>query len=242
MKLIIDAGNSLVKYFVFENDGIIFEKYSNRDEVYEVSNKLLELYPKIVTGIYSDVGSVLDGNDKLVNKIGINMLKCSMNIKLPFKSMYKTPETLGSDRVGLIAGASLLGQKKNKLIIDMGSCLTIDFLDQSNIHQGGYISPGYRMRYDVLKDSTADLPKLQFTHSIDSIGDSTDSSIHAGIHFGIQSEIKSYICKFKKDDSCLMVIATGGNVDRLNNSLKSKIFVDCHLQARGLNYLLDYNT
>ena len=170
------------------------------------------------------------------------MLKCSMNIKLPFRSMYKTPQTLGSDRVGLIAGASLLEQKKNKLIIDMGSCLTVDFLDQSNIHHGGYISPGYRMRYNVLKDSTSDLPKLKFAHTIDSIGDSTDSSIHAGINFGIQSEIESYICKFKRDDSHLMVVATGGNVDRLNNSLKSKIFVDYHLLARGLNYLLDYNT
>lgn len=242
MKLIIDAGNSLVKYYVFEKDGIIFEKYSNRNKVYEISNKLLELYPMIVSGIYSDVGSVLDDNDNQIHEIGIKMLKCSMHIKLPFKSMYKTPETLGSDRIGLIAGASLLSQKKNKLVIDLGSCLTVDFLDQYNVHHGGYISPGYGMRYHVLKDRTADLPKLQFTHSIDTIGDSTDSSIHAGIHFGIQNEIESYICKFKQDDSHLMVIATGGNVDRLNNSLKSKIFVDCHLLARGLNYLLDYNT
>ena len=54
----------------------------------------------------------------------------------PFESKYKTPNTLGIDRIGLIAGASKIYPFKDVFVIDVGSCITYDLLNKENIYLG----------------------------------------------------------------------------------------------------------
>ena len=48
---------------------------------------------------------------------------------LPVKNNYRTIKTLGTDRLAAIVGGNILCNKKNLLIIDIGTCVTYDFID-----------------------------------------------------------------------------------------------------------------
>ena len=81
--------------------------------------------------------------------------------KVPFKNQYKTPETLGVDRIALVSSAAIQYPKENALIIDVGSCITYDFLNSKNEYLGGSISPGIDLRYQALHNYTDKLPLLK---------------------------------------------------------------------------------
>ena len=97
------------------------------------------------------------------------------------------------------------------------------------------------MRYKSLNQHTSKLPKLDFNIPKNHNGNSTFESIHSGIYFGIIDEIKGRIDFYKKRFKNLKVILTGGDSNKLPNSLKSGIFADSNFIGEGLLYLLKFN-
>ncbi len=91
----------------------------------------------------------------------VNLIELNHQTKLPFTNKYLTPKTLGVDRLALVAGAKGQFPDKNVLIIDAGSCITFDFLNQDGVYFGGDISPGIEMRYKAVNHYTANLPLLE---------------------------------------------------------------------------------
>ena len=71
--------------------------------------------------------------------------------------LYETVETLGVDRIALVAAAVKKYPKRNVLIIDAGTCITFDFVNDQSEYLGGAISPGIEMRYKALHDFTSKL-------------------------------------------------------------------------------------
>ena len=78
-------------------------------------------------------------------------------MKIPIKINYNNINNLGKDRLAAIIGAINLYSNENILILDIGTCLTIDFIN-NNEYVGGRISPGLKMRYKALNKFTAKLP------------------------------------------------------------------------------------
>ena len=54
----------------------------------------------------------------------------------------------------LASGASLMFPQKKCLIVDVGTCVTYDFISENNEYWGGAISPGIRLRYEALHNFT----------------------------------------------------------------------------------------
>ncbi|MCY4562240.1 MAG: type III pantothenate kinase [Flavobacteriaceae bacterium] len=240
-KLIIDSGNSAIKYFVFEKEKIIYNKISNRDSIDLVFSSLKMQYPQLKLGIYSDVTGILNNKFLSHKWEEVVFIPCDKNLQLPFSSSYETLETIGSDRLALLAQGCTLNNNSAKLIIDMGSCITYDVLDEENHHLGGAISPGYLMRYKTLAKRTGQLPQLDYKRPKQMWGKSTSQSIHAGINFGIHAEIIYRINECKSKFEELKVIGCGGDIQRLDSTIKNKIFVKPNFLAKGLNHLLELN-
>ena len=131
--------------------------------------------------------------------------------------------------------------KQNNLIIDIGTCITYDFIDSKNIYHGGAISPGFNLRYSSLNDHTSNLPLLEFKEIDTLIGSNTEDSIHSGIYNGIIAEINYHIEKLFIDYNDLNVVITGGSSKFLLNRIKNAIFADQDFIAVGLNYIINYN-
>jgi type III pantothenate kinase len=96
-------------------------------------------------------------------------LVVSSTIKLPFKNLYKTPKTLGVDRIGLVVSAVKKYRNSNVLVIDAGTCITYDFVNEKSEYLGGAISPGIKMRFQSLHEFTSKLPLLEKKYSIISL-------------------------------------------------------------------------
>ena len=233
MKLIIDIGNTLVKYAIFSSDEIVII-YKKNDVELSFMQELIQKH-NVNDVIISSV------RDKVDRDFGIKTLYLNHLTPLPITINYETPETLGNDRIANVVAASILYPNKNKLIIDAGTCITIDFIDQNKEYQGGRISPGIEMRYKSLHKFTSNLPKLTISNTAQQIGKDTNSSIVSGVEKGVVAEIETIIDDFKNENEDLFVIVTGGDTFFFENTLKNSIFADQNLVLKGLNEILKYN-
>ena len=241
MNLIVDVGNTYVKFAVFENENLL-RKISFELSEFQKQYKALKLeFPKIESAIMSSVGRL---SKQQIDLIENDMRVYELNSKtiLPFKNLYATPETLGVDRIALVSASVSQFPDKNVLIIDAGTCITYDFITDKNDYLGGAISPGIRLRYKSLNNLTANLPLLETNKPDKIIGDSTESSIHSGVVFGVIKEMDGVITHYYDNYTDLTVILTGGDANFLSNQLKNSIFANPNFLLEGLNFILDYNS
>ncbi|WP_047550870.1 type III pantothenate kinase [Psychroserpens sp. Hel_I_66] len=241
MNLIIDVGNTYVKFAVFDKDKLKERVVANYDVFSDTANEVLNKYPKIDKAIISSVGKLKTSQITSLRK-RVNVIELSHNLKLPFDNLYATPKTLGVDRIALVSAAVEQFPKKNVLIIDAGTCITYDFVNTKNQYLGGAISPGIRLRYRTLNNLTANLPLLETQMPKNILGDSTQSSIHSGVVFGVLKEMDGVIDDYVKKYSDLTVILTGGDTKFLSNQLKNSIFANSNFLLEGLNFILEYNS
>lgn len=237
MNLIIDIGNSFTKVYLYSNGAPKFFKIINNLD--ELKNSIVLYLKEISHVIVSDVKRV-----KIENVLSMFKGKFIFLVKecrFPFKSRYKTMNSLGDDRIALVNSAFKKFPNENVLIIDIGTCITYDFIDSKNIYHGGAISPGINMRYNSLNKFTSNLPLLEFNNVEKMIGSSTDESIHIGVYNGIIGEINEYINRLEEKYLKLNVIITGGDSTFLLNKIKNAIFADQDFLAIGLNNILKYN-
>ena len=240
MNLVIDIGNSRVKLFLFKNDKITFRDIYNHNEFIK-SLQTLPYKKEIINVISSSVSTNYDDIIE-INFKDSNYFKLSnKNLKLPFRNNYKTLNSLGQDRLALVSSAVFNYPNSNTLIIDVGTCITYDFVDSKNIYYGGAISPGINLRYSSLNEHTSNLPLLEFKEIDTLIGTNTEDSIHSGVYNGVIAEINDHIEKLYSNYIALNVVVTGGSSKFLLNRIKNAIFADQDFLAAGLNYIIKYN-
>ena len=126
-------------------------------------------------------------------------------------------------------------------MIDLGSCITYDFVSQEKTYKGGAISPGFEMRYKALNTFTGKLPLLSAKIPENPEGNSTIDSIHSGVYFGVLDEIIARIEYYQEEFGSLTVILTGGDANKLPKTLKNTIFAHSNFLAAGMLHLLKLN-
>ncbi len=240
MNLIIDVGNTFVKFAIFDRSKLRYKDSFKLADFISEYESLKVKFPEITSAIISSVGRLKKTHVKVVAK-DFDLIELDSNTKLPYKNKYKTPKTLGVDRIALVSASVEQFPDRNVLIIDAGTCITYDFITSKNNYLGGAISPGVRLRYQSLHNLTANLPLLDTSHPNDIIGDTTETAIHSGVIFGIIKEIDGVIDEYLQKYPDLTVILTGGDANFLSNQLKNSIFANSNFLLEGLNFILEYN-
>ncbi len=240
MNLIIDAGNSAVKLAVYDRNKLIFHQKAEFEHVARQVKEICDHYPKISHSIVSSFGNI-DHKVLAVLAVFCEVHELGPSSKLPFKNSYATPQTLGVDRMALAASAFYYNPKGNTLVIDAGTCVTYDIVNDYGEYLGGAISPGLTMRYRALQEQTLKLPLLRPGDFSDFIGNSTEAGIHSGVINGMCREIDGVIDQYRFRFADLTVILTGGDGQFLSKRLKNTIFAHSEFLLEGLNYLLEYN-
>ena len=239
MILVIDVGNTRIKAAVFE-DATLFEIFVfSKIELQKNIENILKKFEKITDLIVSSVGDVEKQSFLAYNNI-LKVHFLSHEDSFPFHNCYATPKTLGIDRMVLAAGATLQFPSQNRLVIDAGTCVTYDFIDEENNYLGGAIAPGLRLRYESLHNFTAKLPLLSLESPKDFIGTSTSESIHSGVVNGFVYEIDGFIDEYKARYSNFIIILTGGDTDFLAKRLKNTIFANSNFLLESLNQTFQY--
>ena len=239
MKLIIDIGNTRAKVFVFKGkrmvEGLITDH--SLGGVKEFAQRM-----KCERGIYSTTARIPEEGKEELSSLGFPMIQLTGQTPVPINIMYHTTETLGADRIAGIVGARTLMPKGDLLVIDTGTCITFDFLDNENHYRGGNISPGLAMRLRAMHEGTALLPLIDREGDAPELGFDTATALRSGVVWGMKYEIEGYIRRFRRKYPSVSVFLTGGDVKNLGISAKSRTFADDFIVPRGLNTILEFNT
>lgn len=236
MQLVIDVGNTRVKAAVFNKtvleEVVIIDKNHFKAQIEKLSRRFT-----VKKAIISSVGRLTDLQRRSVQgKFPTTLL--SHKTAIPFKNVYKTPETLGVDRIGLMAAFAKAYPTQSGVVIDAGSCITYDYMDERGHYLGGAISPGIRLRYEAMHNYTAKLPLLETPEYHSLIGATTETAMHSGVINGVINEIDGLINQYKQDYNIQRVVITGGDAEFLSKRLKNSIFAHSNFLLEGLNYIL----
>jgi type III pantothenate kinase len=239
MILTIDVGNTRIKSAVFENNTLVEVSVFSHENCKKSIKNILVKFDKITNLVVASVGKLQKETFKsFSNQVEIHFITHENNF--PFQNKYLTPQTLGIDRMVLAAGAVLQFPKQNKLVIDAGTCVTYDFVDQNNNYLGGAISPGIRLRYESMHNYTAKLPLLTIEEPENIIGNSTQQAMHSGVINGLTYEIDGYINSLKDKNENFIIILTGGDSIFLAKRLKNTIFANSNFLLESLSNLYQY--
>ena len=239
MNLVLDVGNSLLKIALFEKSELI-QKFKFSENYKRNIEDIISNY-KVTHSIISNVGRI-DGSIINILKESTNLLLVSNQLKIPFKNLYKSKNTLGQDRLALVSAAAFNFPNENVLIVDVGSCITYDFKNNNNEYLGGGISPGISMRFKSLNTFTSNLPLIDFDSIYQLIGNNTKNSITSGVVNGTISEINGIIQQYREEFKNIRIILTGGDSNFLLKRIKNTIFADRNFLLIGLNKLLEDNS
>ena len=239
MNLVLDVGNSLLKIALFEKSELI-QKFKFSENYKRNIEDIISNF-KVTHSIISNVGRI---DDSIINilKESTNLLLVSNQLKIPFKNLYKSKNTLGQDRLALVSAAAFNFPNENVLIVDVGSCITYDFKNNNNEYLGGGISPGISMRFKSLNTFTSNLPLIDFDSIYQLIGNNTKNSITSGVVNGTISEINGIIQQYREEFKNIRIILTGGDSNFLLKRIKNTIFADRNFLLIGLNKLLEDNS
>lgn len=105
MKLVLDIGNTFGKLVVYRQEDEVFRAQFEHKDMYTTLIGLFFDFPGIKQAILCSV-VVVDSKIRLFLKEKTILLEVNSEMKLPFENKYETPETLGADRIGLVAAAA----------------------------------------------------------------------------------------------------------------------------------------
>ena len=239
VNLIIDIGNTVAKLAVFDGDEQV-EILRGSNHSLDCIKILCNKYP-INKCIIASVITISNTIKRQLANVDFPVLILNHETPIPIINKYKTPETLGMDRLAAVVGANYLKPNRDILVIDAGTALTYEFIDKDAIYWGGNISPGIYTRFKSLSACCDKLPLIEKSGDLPEMGYNTETAIRAGVIKGIEYEIKGYISQMHEKYPDLLVFLTGGDKFSFDTNLKSIIFADRFLVLKGLNRILNYN-
>lgn len=243
MDIAIDVGNTRTKAGVFEAGRMLDKaniEHGDFDAIQEICQKW-----QIQNAIVSNTGSLFFAMTDLPVKG--NRVLLSHKTSLPIVNLYHTPETLGKDRIASVVGAWSMFPNQASFVIDAGTCVTYDLIDEKGCYQGGNIAPGLNMRYKAMHTFTHALPLV--TNEIDAdeegkmhpfLGRKTETALKLGGEVGMKYEMEGYIQALKAKFEQINIILTGGDAVFFDERVKTKIFVIPDLVLTGLDGILRF--
>ncbi|MBD3636546.1 MAG: type III pantothenate kinase [Crocinitomicaceae bacterium] len=237
MNLIIDEGNTAFKIALFEDDQLVRSKVfypTEREEIHSwISDNITSIRHAIVSSV---VNSGLN-----LDRYKFNELRLDQRTPIPLQNLYKTPETLGKDRIANAVGVWARNPRSNSMAIDLGTCIKYDLVSANGEYLGGNISPGVKMRFNALHHFTDQLPLLNQAKLDFNYGTDTNTSISNGVVQGAYHEINGFIELYRQQFPELTIFMTGGDAKFFDKPFIVDIFADPNLTLFGLNKILKHN-
>lgn len=240
MNLVIDQGNTAVKVAIFDGKKRVYHDVFSEDKFRSSFLQVVD-NDKITRCIVASVVAGAETRFSFLTEKIANVLYLSARTPLPFIVKYATPDTLGVDRLALVAGAVTRFPNRNVLVISAGTCITFDFINEKGEYLGGAIAPGIQMRLRAMHEFTSKLPLIaeQDFDINNFIGDTTENCMLSGVYNNVICELEGVITQYERQFKNLTIILTGGNHLFLAKYIKNRIFASPFLLLEGLNAILE---
>jgi type III pantothenate kinase len=240
MYILGDIGNTETKIFLVSQKYKILKKITfptkniNHAKLNRLFNELKIDYKKLSKILFC---SVVPKSFNLIKKFISKKikLKCYEVKNLNLRSLIKIKANynqVGSDRI--TNAISLINNKSNFIILDLGTATTFDVLTK-NIYTGGVIAPGVRLSLNTLSDKATLIPKIDLKKIKNVVGNDTISAVRAGFFWGYAGLIDNIINLIKKETrKSFKIIITGGFSNLFKKSIKTKVTHNKDITINGL--------
>ncbi|WP_080055201.1 type III pantothenate kinase [Spirosoma aerolatum] len=238
LNLVVDWGNSSLKTGWFDGEKLV------KTARYDTPDALLAelVHQSVAHIIVSSTSRPADEIQTGLTGLQRKFMVLDGQTALPIRKAYDTPHTLGADRVAAAVGAVALHPGRDCLVLDLGTCLTADLIDQDAVFQGGMISPGLRMRFRAMHEQTARLPLVEApVEWPELIAKNTKAAMQSGVVNGLTFELNGIIEAYRTERPEIVVLLCGGDGPAFESRLKPPIFAVPNLVLIGLNRILRYN-
>jgi type III pantothenate kinase len=239
LQLLVDQGNTRLKW-IWVRDGAIAEDTAGRGSLGDLAKALEPGETPGPTGIricsVAGPEPVADLRQLCLGRW--NLEPCLMESRAEqggIRNGYVRPQSLGVDRWMAIVGAATV-HGAPVVIWDLGTAATLDAVDASGQHLGGWILPGPGTMLRALRDHT----KLNVPQDVDGVkglhaSDSTAEAIRTGVLAAQVGAVECFIGSLSDrdcDDATLVV--TGGAAGDLLGALDIDHVFDPLLVFRGM--------
>lgn len=257
MNLALDIGNTRTKLGWSNADGVwtvealdtaalqaevSASRHAGTSAVRELFGGLADATSLAIVSVVPEVsGSVRDFLQSARPEVSV--FEVSPGCRIPFEMGYRTPATLGNDRLAAASAAWMEYANGSAIVvIDAGTAVTFEVVDAAGVYRGGAIAPGPVLLSKALRTGTAQLPAVDDLPGDSAIGSSTREAIQSGIHWGFRESVSGMLRRFREElaDSVL-VVATGGWAADLARHIDTIDLVDPYLVLRGASLLRELN-
>lgn len=243
MKLLIEIGNSKLKaaQLILDDQGEIeclnyIGSFTVRDFCHRPHFSKIGKVDEI---LYANVGGQQNYHHvkSLSHKLRVRYRQISSPEQaFGVTNSYKIPGKLGIDR-WLALLAAYKDAKGPVVVIDIGTAMTVDLVDSTGLHLGGWISPGFRLMNLALTEHTA-LVRSGGHHGEDLVfGQHTKECVQNGCRAALAGTVLYGIHKansYFSADTSVSVYLTGGGVNHLPPESKELGQYRPHLVLEGL--------
>jgi type III pantothenate kinase len=220
VSLCIDFGNTNLKATIFHGDRLSQKFIFSESDAINTLQKIISIHnPQKAI-----LSSVINHSKSIDNFLQENtkLIVLNSGTKLPFLNAYGTPETLGNDRLALVAALSKQFPAQDSLVVSIGA-----------------ISPGVELRLRSLHEFTDKLPLVSREGHISILGYDTETSIRSGVINGMVAEIEGMIQFYEGQYGKINAVLTGGDAPFFESRMKKKIFADTNFLFKGLYAILE---
>ena len=245
--LLLDVGNTRLKWGVLEDDRIRRTGHIAMRKIREEGlGVLTSRLPRSIEAVHV---SNVAGATFATRLSGVIGMHCGCDVHFAksareacgIRSGYRHPRRLGVDRwVAMIGAWAEL--ESACVVVDAGTAVTIDAIDDEGQHLGGQIFPGVRLMFEALTASTSDIPAVgrQATASsgLDMFGDTTGKAVQNGAWNAVTGAVDRAITTLRSNAYDPAVVLTGGDASRMLTALGTEPLHRPHLVLQGLARML----
>lgn len=243
MILEIDAGNTALKWRVISVTGEIVSRgrQSYSRALSDIDRQLFDVNIRMarvacVAGKQTEM-SIKDWLGDL-GVLDVNFAR-TLNTFSGLKIAYQNPERLGVDRwLAMLAART---EQKACCVIDCGSAMTVDLVNDQGTHLGGYIVPGLKTMQNGLLGNTRQikLDNLESSNAL-GLGSSTSEAVHNGILRMAVSFLQSVLDDVNRKGEEFNILMTGGDMETVRPFLSSDMAIELvpELVLNGLRIAL----
>jgi type III pantothenate kinase len=247
--LLMDIGNSRLKWGVLDEGAIRRTGHISQQTIREKG--LAALTTKLPRRVDAVFASNVAGTSFGTRLSGVIGMHCNVDVHFArtesqacgVTNSYRQARRLGVDRwVAMIGAWSEV--RAACLIVDAGTAVTIDVLDDTGQHLGGQILPGVSLMAETLATRTTDIPNIQRraagqVRGMEMFASTTAGAVGHGASNAVLGAIERSLAVLRDNDIAATIVLTGGDASRILKSLGEKPIHRPHLVLQGLAQLLE---
>ena len=247
--LLIDVGNTRLKWGVLDDGAIRRTGHISQEKIREQGLSVLTTrLPRRVDAVF---GCNVAGTSFATRLSGVVGMHCNGDVRFArsekrgwgVTNSYRQPRRLGVDRWVAMVGAWAEVQSAC-LIVDAGTAVTLDAIDNTGTHLGGQIIPGVETMLESLSSATSDIPLVKSPASraksgLQIFGRNTAAAVREGAQNAVVAAIERAARVMQSEGHDATIVLTGGGASRILGALEDATLHRPNLVLLGLAHMLE---